>query len=324
MCTAITLSNKDFYFGRNLDYEFSYGEEVVILPRNYPLQFRHIKESKRKLAIVGMAHVFNDYPLFYDGMNEKGLAIAGLNFVGNAHYEKVKKGKDNVAQFEFIPYILRNFISVKEVRAALKSISIVDTPFNEKFPPSSLHYLLADSKECIVVEPTIDGIKVYDNPLGVLTNNPPFDKQLFNMNNYMSLSVKDPVNEAFPSIELKPYSRGMGALSLPGDLSSMSRFVKVAFTRNHSMCAEDEESSVTQFFHILHSVEQQKGCCEVRPNEYEITIYSSCMNANKGIYYYTTYNNNQINAISMKKVNLNKETLYRYPLIDNQSINFQN
>lgn len=324
MCTAATLKTKDFYFGRNLDYDFSYGEQVVILPRNYPLSFRHERNARNNYAIIGMACVIEDYPLFYDGMNEKGLAIAGLNFVGNAVYKKVTSGKTNIAQFEFIPYILRNYSSVKEVREALKNLVITNTPFNEQFPPSQLHYIIGDKDETIVVEPMRDGIKVYNNPVGVLTNNPPFDKQLFNLNNYMHLSEKDPSNTAFSNVHLGTYSRGMGAIGLPGDLSSMSRFVKVAFTRNHSICKEDEESSVTQFFHILHSVEQQKGCCEVKPNEYEITIYSSCMNTRKGIYYYTTYDNNQINSINMNKVDLNGSSLYKYPLASKQNINEQN
>lgn len=324
MCTAATLKTRDFYFGRNLDYDFSYGEQVVILPRNYPLSFRHEGNARNNYAIIGMACVVEDYPLFYDGVNEKGLAIAGLNFVGNAAYSKVSNNKINVAQFEFIPYILRNYSSVKEVKEALKNLVITNTPFNEQFPPSQLHYIIGDKDETIVVEAMKDGIKVYNNPVGVLTNNPPFDKQLFNLNNYMSLSEKDPKNTAFSNVNLGTYSRGMGAIGLPGDLSSMSRFVKVAFTRNHSICKEDEESSVTQFFHILHSVEQQKGCCEVKPNEYEITIYSSCMNTQKGIYYYTTYDNNQINSINMNKVDLNGSSLYKYPLASKQNINEQN
>ena len=84
MCTAVTYKTKDFYMGRTLDYEFSYGEEVTIMPRNYALSFRNGHKMNRHYAIVGMAHVEEDYPLYYDGINEKGLGIAGLNFVGNA------------------------------------------------------------------------------------------------------------------------------------------------------------------------------------------------------------------------------------------------
>ena len=83
MCTAVTYKTRDSYFGRNLDYEFSYGEEVVVMPRNYPVTFRHAPGFESHYAIVGMAFVAEETPLFYDAMNEQGLGMAGLNFVGD-------------------------------------------------------------------------------------------------------------------------------------------------------------------------------------------------------------------------------------------------
>jgi penicillin V acylase-like amidase (Ntn superfamily) len=102
MCTAATYKTKDFYFGRTLDYEFSYGDEVTVTPRNYPFQFRYMGEKSSHYAIIGMAHVVGDYPLYYDGINEKGVGMAGLNFVGNAVYQEVSDDRENVAQYEFI------------------------------------------------------------------------------------------------------------------------------------------------------------------------------------------------------------------------------
>ena len=106
MCTAATYQTRDFYFGRTLDYEFSYGDEVTITPRGYTFAFRHAGRLDHPYAIIGMAHVAQDYPLYYDAMNEKGLCIAGLNFVGNAAYANVIPSRENVAQFELIPYLL--------------------------------------------------------------------------------------------------------------------------------------------------------------------------------------------------------------------------
>lgn len=103
MCTAVTYQTKDFYFGRTLDYELSYGEEIVITPRNYVFHFRDMGAIRKHYAMIGTAHVQNQYPLYYDAVNEKGLGMAGLNFVGNAHYGERVQGKDNVATFEFIP-----------------------------------------------------------------------------------------------------------------------------------------------------------------------------------------------------------------------------
>ena len=320
MCTAATYKTKDFYMGRTLDYEFSYGEQITITPRNYPFEFRHDGENKSHYAMIGMAHVAEDYPLYYDAVNEKGLGMAGLNFVGNAVYDEVKEEVRNVAQFEFIPWILSQCASLSEARKLIDGMNLVGTPYSENFPAAKLHWIIADETGSITVESMEEGLKVYDNPVGVLTNNPPFDIQLFNLNNYMNLSEKQPENLFSEKLALEPYSRGMGALGLPGDLSSVSRFVRAAFVKLHSVSGEGEAESVGQFFHILDSVEQQRGCCEVSEGKYEITIYTSCFNASKGIYYYTTYNNHRITAVNMHKENLDADSIISYHMIDKEDI----
>ena len=324
MCTAATYKTKDFYFGRTLDYEFSYGDEVTVTPRNFCFRFRHMGEMKTHYAMIGMAYVADDYPLYYDAVNEKGLGMAGLNFVGNAKYQDVQAGRENVAQFEFIPWILSQCATVLEARKALEKMNLVGTPYSEKLPCASLHWMIADKDAAIVVECVEDGLHVYDNPVGVLTNNPPFPVQMFMLNNYMHVSPSQPENHFAKELPLATYSRGMGGLGLPGDLSSASRFEKVAFTKMHAISGESEAESVSQFFHILGSVEQQRGCCEVEPGKYEITIYTSCVNTDKGIYYYTTYDNHQIQAVDMHREDLDGATLRRYPLINEEQIHVVN
>ena len=324
MCTAATYKTKDFYFGRTLDYEFSYGDEVTITPRNYSYHFIEKGDINAHYAIIGMAHVVENYPLYYDAVNEKGLGIAGLNFVGNAYYREKMEGKDNISQFELIPWILSQCATVKEARNLIQKINILNVPFNNKLPLAQLHWIISDSEESITMESVKEGIKIYENPVGVLTNNPTFDKQMFALNNYMYLSTKAPQNTFAKGLNLEQYSRGMGAIGLPGDLSSQSRFVRVAFTKMNSLSGEGEKESVSQFFHILNSVDQQRGCCNLGEDKYEITIYTSCCNTNKGIYYYTTYDNHQITAVDMYKENLDAEELVRYPLIKEEQIKLQN
>ena len=324
MCTAATYKTKDGYFGRTLDYEFSYGDEITITPRNYQFNFRNTESMNTHYAIIGMAYVAGNYPLYYDAINEKGLGIAGLNFVGNATYNKPVENKTNIAQFELIPWILGQCSTVKDAKALLDNINIIDTPFNTELPLAQLHWIISDKDEAITVESMTDGLHIYDNPVGILANNPPFNIQMFSLNNYMNLSPKNPENKFSDKLPLHPYSRGMGAIGLPGDLSSASRFAKVAFTKMNSVSGDSEEESVSQFFHILGSVDQQRGCCEVHDGKYEITIYTSCCNLDKGIYYYTTYNNHQISAVDMHRENLDSDKLVRYPIILNQNINFQN
>lgn len=324
MCTAATYQTKDFYFGRTLDYEFSYGEEVVVTPRNFPLAFRYHDTMKSHHAMIGIAHVAEGCPLYYEAVNEKGLGMAGLNFVGNAVYNKEQPGRDNVATFEFIPWILGQCATVKEARALLQRINLTDTHFQEDLPPAQLHWLIADRSGAVTVESVSQGLWVYDNPVGVLTNNPPFDQQLFMLNNYMRLSPKAPQNYFSDKLDLRCYSRGMGALGLPGDLSSQSRFARVSFVKMNSVSGDSEMESVSQFFHILNSVDQQRGCCEVEEGKYEITIYTCCCNADKGIFYYTTYDNHQITAVDMRLEDLDAAELNMYPMIRGEQIRVQN
>ena len=324
MCTALAYKTKDFYFGRTLDYESSYGEEIVITPRQYPFAFRYGAKRNEHYALIGMAHVAGGYPLYYEAVNEKGLGMAGLNFVGNACYGKEKEGKDNIASFELIPWILGQCSTVKEVRELLEKINVTNLAFHESFPVSPLHWMIADEKETITVEAVEEGLFVYDNPVGVLTNNPPFPQQMFQLNNYMHLSPKQPKNLFSERLKLQTYSRGMGAMGLPGDLSSASRFVRAAFTKLNAIATQKEEDSVGQFFHIMGTVEQSKGCCEVKEGAYEYTIYTSCCNASKGIYYYTTYFNHQINAVDMHEEDLDGKKVVVYPVLQEETIHYQN
>lgn len=324
MCTAITYKTDSFYFGRTLDYDFTYGEQICIMPRRYPLLLRHETTVPKHYAVIGIAHIAQGYPLFYDAVNEKGLGMAGLNFVGFAQYRKPQPGSINIAQFELIPWILSQCDSVSQAAQQLEQVNLTDTPFSDSLPPAQLHWLLADEKEAVTVEATKSGLTIYPNPAGVLTNNPPFPEQMLNLTNYMRLSPDDPVNSFSPSLPLSPYSRGMGGIGLPGDLSSQSRFVRSAFTKLNSRSGADEPQSVSQFFHILGTVAQTRGCCHLGDGKYEITQYTSCCNASKGIYYYTTYDNQQITAVDMHKENLDEIQLKQYPLITTQQIRLQN
>lgn len=251
MCTAATYQTKDFYFGRNLDYERSYGESVVITPRNWPLALRRGAVMETHYAMIGMAHMQDGFPLYYDAVNEKGLCIAGLNFVGNAVYHPPVAERENVAQFELIPWLLGRCATLTEARQLLEQVNITDTPFCTGLPAAQLHWMVADRTGCLVVESVADGVRVYDDPAGVLTNNPPFPMQLFALNNYAQLSPEPPVNRFAPDLPLETYSRGMGAMGLPGDLSSQSRFVRAAFVRANSVSGDGEAESLSQLFHIL-------------------------------------------------------------------------
>ncbi len=324
MCTAVAVSVDDFYFGRTLDYESSYNHAITITPRNFPLPFRNRSNMHHHYAILGVAYTPDDYPLYYDAINEYGLGMAGLNFPGNARFSKITLDRDNVATFEFIPYILSQCKTVKEAVSHIKKINLTNVSYSKNIPPSPLHWIIADNREAITVESTKYGVNIYENPVGVLTNNPPFPEQIRNLTNYLHLSPGLPKNTFVPETKLIPYSRGMGAMGMPGDLSSQSRFVRAVFAKTHSHWDNDELSRVGQFFHIMETVSQTKGLCEVEKNDFEITIYTSCANASRGIYYYTTYTNRRMNAIDMNKENLDGSNIIIYPIDSCEDIKWNN
>ena len=298
MCTAIWFENR--FFGRTLDWMESFGERVTVAPRNFGFKFRFVEDMESHFAIMGMAVVSDEYPLFYEGMNEVGLGMAGLFFEEETVYHEVCVGEINVAPFEIIPYILGQCKSVKEARCKLEKMNIVNEGFNERWGTSPLHWIVADKKECIVVESLADGLKIYDNNYGVMTNSPTFDKQVKNYNNYMNLYDK-----------------------LPGNWSSMSRFVRATYVRNHAKAGsldgdnyvqgniEDnlENLYVNLYFRMLDSVSQIRGCNQDKDRDEEITIYSCCQDLDKGIYYYTIYQCREIKAISFDEIQLNDNKL---------------
>ncbi len=323
MCTAITYKTRDSYFGRSLDLEYSYNEKVVVTPRNFIFDFRRKGSIENHYAIIGMATVVSDYPLYYEAANECGLAMAGLNFPGNAHYYEEKEDKDNISPFEFIPWLLCQCRNLDEVRILLERINLCSIDFSENMPLSPLHWIIADKEKAITVEAVSDGLKIYENSVGVLTNNPEFDYHMTYLCDFANLTSSLHKNN-FGNIDLTPYSRGIGAKGLPGDNSSTSRFVRAAFTKLNSLSGDSENESISQVFHILGSVNQTRGCVRLEGGKNMITEYTSCINLHKGIYYYTTYGNRCISSVDINRCNLESDGLSVFSLVKEQIINKQN
>ena len=324
MCTAISYKTNYHYFGRSLDLDVSYKENIAITPRNYNIVFKKQKALKNHYAIIGTAMVMDDYPFYYEATNEKGLSIAGLNFPGNAYYGQVTDGKYNIAPYELIPFLLGQCKNIYEVKQILANMNIVDIKYCDDLPLAELHWIIADADSAITLESVRDGIKIYDNKPGILTNNPSFDFHMANISNYMNLTSKEPDNRLTNELDINSYSKGMGSIGLPGDYSSVSRFIKALFVKFNSLKNYDEISDVTQFFHILGSVEMQKGCVDLGDGKYEYTVYISCCNTDKGIYYYKTYENSRICCVDMHKENLDNDKIIAYPFIIEQDIYMQN
>ena len=315
MCTAVFFGSR--YFGRTLDHPQSYGEEVVFTPRHFPLPFGQVQNLNHHHAILGMAHVARGYPLYYDAINEYGLCMAGLHFGSFARYGG--SARDRLASFELIPWILGQCEALAQARELLSRLCITKEDFSPDLPATPLHWLLADRQECLTIEAVEGGLRVWENPVGVLTNAPPFDDQLRHLSNFQQLSPFPPENRLAPEAPLDVFSLGMGAIGLPGDLSSQSRFVRAVFGRSHA-----SGGGVEQFFHLLDTVRQTRGCCRTETGAYEHTLYASCCDMDRSIYYYTTANNRRISAVDLFRENLKGNSLVRYPLLTAPDIFFQN
>ena len=314
MCTAISCRLGGHYFGRNLDLERGYGECVVITPRNFPHSFRFAAPLARCYAMIGTAAVAQNIPLYFEATNERGLSIAGLNFPQSAVYAARGQGERAIAPFELIPYLLSGCSSVAEAKKALDGVKIVQESFSDTLPVTPLHWILADPKECVTLECSAEGTRLYDNPFGVLTNEPPFPFHAANVNRYMSLHEGLAANRLSPDLPLINHSLGLGAVGLPGDFSSASRFVRAVFVKEKSVCDGSEAASVAQFFHILRAVAMPRGCVLTATGEYEYTRYTSCCNTDTGVYYYTTYDNLSVRQVPLRGADLDGCRLSIYPM----------
>ncbi|MBQ7088850.1 MAG: linear amide C-N hydrolase [Clostridia bacterium] len=303
MCTAMHAHG---CFGRTLDLECTYAEQVVICPRDFPLRWRHLSAPERHYAIIGMATVAEGYPLYYDGMNEHGLAMAGLRFSHSGAYTAAQEG--DVASFELIPYVLGRCATLDEARAALVGVRVCDTAFSAALPPSKLHWMVSDGKAALVVESTAEGVRVYDDPVGVLTNEPPFPIQLAEWEKHTHLTADEP-QETPPHL-----GRGSGSLGLPGDFSSPSRFVRAAFIAAHS---EADNDPVGQFFHAMAAVEVPRGCLRLPDGRRVVSHYTACMDLVAGTYYYRTYGCHRIQTVRLTDPEGDALAAYPLPTCDN-------
>lgn len=314
MCTAVSFLQNNHYFGRTLDYELSYGESVTITPRCFPLRFTGGEVLREHYAMIGMATVAEEYPLYYDATNEKGLSMAGLLFSGNACYHTPQPDMKNIASFECIPWILATCATLSEARQKLCDIQVTNTPFSKALPPSPLHWIIADKTESIVVEPLQDGLHIHENPVGVLTNNPPFDYHMLHLTEFLQMTDTPPQNNVYSETPLQAYSRGMGAIGLPGDFSSGSRFVRAVFAKAHARHGMTSKEEIMQFFHVLRTVEVPRGCVTLSNGKQVITVYTSCCDTQRGVYYYSTYENSTIYAVNMYAEDLTGNRLVWYSL----------
>ena len=291
MCTAIAIRKNGLFFGRNMDIENHFGERIIYTPRHFSINYRH-EADEGGYSVLGIGTVIDGVPLYADGVNEKGLCIAGLNFRYNAKYGKSKMNEVNLAPYEIIPYLLRRCESVGEIKKLISTVNITDTPINSETPIPYLHFFVADKHSSMVIEPTFGGVKLYDNPYNILTNNPQFPYHLSRLKQYSNLENRTPP-ATFYKKEL--YSLGLGAYGLPGDPSSSSRFVRGEYFLRNLVVEEGEETAST--FRVLDALVVPKGAVMNESGKEHYTIYSCCIDADNLCYHVRSYDGLAVKSV---------------------------
>ena len=282
MCTAVWDKHGGL-FGRTLDLEYTYNEQVVISPGRLFGGWYNM---------VGVATMAGDYPLYYDGVNEKGVAMAGLHFPRSCVYPPPREGAENLGSYALIPTLLSRCPSVEEVVAQMRKLYLCNAAFSADYPPAPLHWMVADRQRAVVIEATARGVQVMDNPAGVLTNEPPLPHQLTHLSHYAHLSPANPTGRW-----QSPVSRGGGTVGTPGDYTSPSRFVRAAFGAAHAPAKE--ENKVGAFFRRMAAVEVPPGWVQAEDGRWVVTHYTACMDLEQGVYYYRTAGCHRITAVQI-------------------------
>ena len=297
MCTAINDTKNFHLFGRTLDLDSSLDESVAISPRKYKFSFMFQGENSDHYAIVGAAHITNGVPLYYDGINEKGLCIAALRFPELTVYHDKVDGKVNLASFELIPWVLCNFDSAKAAAKALPDVNITPNSYSDALPSTSIHWLLADEKNAYVIESREDGLKIYDNPYGVLTNAPDFPTQCFVLDKFGDPSL--------------------------GDMSSSARFIRAVNAARHTLPEKEKLPAISRLFHIFSTVNQPHGL--FRADEKQLkTVYTACMDTEDMTYYFTTYECRQIHGVRVDKTSLDLDSVISFPMAHKENVEYLN
>lgn len=303
MCTAMSFTAQQHYFGRTLDLDYRHEENVIIMPRRYPVPFRRAGTLHQHFAMIGIAYAPDGMPLYYDATNEHGLSMAGLRFAGCAHYPQERDGYDNIAPFELIPWVLGQCQTVEEAKQLLQRVNLAAIPYSDTLPLMPMHWQLDDRQESLTIEPTPDGLMLRENNTRVLTNSPSLPAQLAALARCEAVGTDD---------------------ALPGGCDSTSRFVRVSSVRAACPSHGDEAAAVPHFFRLMQSAAVPRGMVCTEEGKPHYTQYTSCCNADAGVYYYTTYDDPVPRAVALSHAELDGDALDCYPMISRWEAVYQN
>ena len=295
MCTSLQFTDADgyLYFGRNLDWFHGYGQKLFFTPRNHPA-------NVGKQALIGVGLIYEGYPTYFDCANENGLAVETQNFVGYAKFPKEPAPGTKAIEAYSVPFFIASmYKSIEEVREGLAGITIVDTSGT-----SAQHWMVGDATGSLVIECEADGMHVYDDPVNVMTNQPPLPWHLENLRNYINSTDAPTDGNAWGAYQLTPYGVGANMRGIPGDMYSTSRFVRAAYINLHYPAMSNEKENVARLFHTLEGVGMIKGCGANAEGTHEYTVYSSGYSQREQRYYYREYNDLCLQSIALSDYDL--------------------
>jgi choloylglycine hydrolase len=319
-CTGILLEAKDgsLSTGRTVEFEIDLDMSVAVIPRDFGFVGTTPKGEgmayKSKYASAGVFCFGSN--ILMDGINEKGLAAAAFYFPGYASYAACteENQKSALSPIDFTNWILSQFASLEEVKEGVKSVAIVPTVIKEwGSAPPPMHYIVYDKTgKSLVIEPLEGSLKVYDNPIGVITNSPTFDWHIQNLNNFMNLSPLNVEPKKLRGLELKSFGQGSGMVGLPGDFSPPSRFVRAAIFSVNALVSENLDQLVDQTFHILNLFDIPKGAVQEEIGNkkfYDYTPLTVVRDIKSMKYFYKSYKDQAIKFIDLSAFDLNEKSI---------------
>jgi choloylglycine hydrolase len=332
-CTSIVLTADDgaAVYGRTMEWgAFDLNSRLAIVPRGYEFQ-GHTPDGKlgyrwkARYGVVALDALEKDY--LTDGMNEKGLVVGVLVLPGFAEFQPFDPAQANISigPLELANFVLTQFATVDEVREGLKKIRVVPVPEPALGGiPAPVHLTVIDqSGKAIVVQYLKGELKVFDNPLRVLTNSPPFDWHMTNLRNYINLSAVALPTKEIEDLDFAPIGAGSGFLGIPGDYTPPSRFVRaVAYTQTARETPDGDET-VYEVFRLLDNFNLPLGSAEgpeVSPELLEgmrsSTIWTTAADTKNLKLYYHTQHNRKVRMVDLKKIDFspNKAGIKRFPL----------
>ena len=332
-CTGIVLMADDgaAVYGRTQEWgAFDLNSRLVVVPRGYELK-GHTPDGKpghrwkARYGVVALDATEQDYAI--DGMNEKGLVVGTLYLPGFAEFQPYDPAQANISMgpLDLANFVLTQFATVDEVREGLKRIHVVPVPEPALGGiPAPVHLMVVDqSGETIVVQYLKGELKIFDNPLRVITNSPSFDWHMTNLRNYINLSAVALPAKKIEDLDFAPIGAGTGFLGIPGDYTPPSRFVRaVAYTQTARKTPDGDET-VYEALRIMDNFNLPLGSAEGPDSDPELlkgmrssTIWTIAADTRNLKYYYHTQHNRRLRMVDLKKIDFSPKKLEvkRYPL----------